>query len=290
VTSDTAFGRIWELNDDSYVTISDPGEMYAYELDEGDEDDQDMSSTQMRRGTDNGWGGKLQADALSELPVGSREWIARRAYELVCKSNHADMFRWTRARKSPPEDISNLFPDAPSAPPQLARTTLFSVAPDPDSEMLSPEEEEDEARMLAVGSDQSGFEKQNGDSPVLDNVFASVNGSADNQEGRMTTSQVKARARATDEDTTGFEAMERAVKFPCVYKFKVVGSGDDFVASITSDMERVIGRAVPQTAFEFEPAGRYQRIIINVEVESARQVTELYDAIRTNPLVKFSYG
>jgi putative lipoic acid-binding regulatory protein len=80
------------------------------------------------------------------------------------------------------------------------------------------------------------------------------------------------------------------VDFPCVYKFKVVGSGDNFVSSLTSDMEAVLGRRVPPSAFEFEPAGRYQRIIINVEVDSARQVTDLYEAVRTASGVKFSYG
>lgn len=249
VTTSTNFGRIWELNDDAYVTISEPGEAYAYDIDEDDSDDQD--SAVLRRGAAGGWGGSLQSDARSALPVGSKEWIARRAYDLVTKASPTEMFKWTRARKSPPNDISALFPPEPPAPVQFPVTILDTAVPSPD------------------GDDSSSW--------LDDENAGSVSGQT-------------ATAEVDYEPMRGHDALERSVDFPCMYKFKVVGSGPDFVAALTRDMEAVLGRKVPSNAFDFEPAGRYQRVVISVEVESAQQVTELYEAVGCADGVKFSYG
>lgn len=251
VTSTAAFGRVWELNDDAYVTISEPGEAYAYDIDEAEIDDLDTAV--MRRGAAGGWGGSLAADERSELEPGSREWVARRAYDLVLNASKSEMFKWTRARKSPPAAISELFAPEPPAAPMFGPTALDSGGVEGDEEWLGE------------GGAPAGAE---GEAVIVD-----MQGSVE-KEGR-------------DE---GHDAIERSVDFPCMYKFKVVGGGEDFVEGLSRDMENVLGRKVPSTAFEFEPAGRYQRILISVEVESARQVTELYEAVRVAQGVKFSYG
>jgi putative lipoic acid-binding regulatory protein len=261
VTSETAFGRVWELNDDMYVTITEPGFAYTYEIDEGDEEDQDSATR--RRGADAGWGGTLKSDARSELPEGSREWIARQAYDLMTKSTYNEMYRWTRLHDTPPGNISALFPSEPPAPAKFARTPLNNAPPSPEGSMVMPDGVDDD-----LGVPELLLDDQNSNDAI---DILEI-------DGKMGASDI------------GLDAIERSVNFPCIYKFKVVGSGDDFASSLARDVERVIGRSVPEEKFEFEPAGRYQRIIINVEVENARQVTALYDAIRVNPQVKFSYG
>jgi putative lipoic acid-binding regulatory protein len=262
VTSDTAFGRVWELNDDMYVTITEPGSAYTYEIDESDEEDQDSAT--MRRGKDAGWSGTLKADARQELPTGSREWIARKAYDLMTESTYNELFKWTRLHDSPPGPIALLFPKEAPPPVKFGRTPLTSRPPSPEGSMRMPDGVDDED----LPRDERLFDDQNSVGPV--DVL-----------------EVDAKKNGAD---MGLEAIERAVNFPCTYKFKVVGNGPDFARSLAEDVERVIGRRVPDEAFEFEPAGRYQRIILNVVVENARQVTELYDTIRVNPQVKFSYG
>lgn len=262
VTTATSFGRIWELNDDAFVTITEPGEAYAYDIDEADQEDQD--SAVLRRGKAGGWGGGLASDGGSNLKTGSKEWVARRAYDLVTKSSASEMFVWTRARKSPPDDISALFPPEPEAAPRFGATAL------PTGGMgLDGEDDED-----WLEGDADGLGNEVG-SVAASPLGSRVDGAAVNMSGG---------------ENPGLDAIERSVDFPCLYKFKVVGSGDGFVESLTADMEAVLGREVPSSAFEFEPAGRYERITINVEVESARQVTELYEAIRMATGVKFSYG
>lgn len=262
VTTATSFGRIWELNDDAFVTITEPGEAYAYDIDEADQEDQD--SAILRRGKAGGWGGGLASDGLSKLETGSKEWVARRAYDLVAKSSSSEMFRWTRARKSPPDAISALFPPEPEAAPTFGATAL------PTGGMgLDGEDDED-----WLEGDGGGL----GEEEVR--AAASPSGS------RVEETAVK----TSGGKNPGLDAIERSVDFPCMYTFKLVGSGDECLEAVTADMEAVLGRKVPRAAFEFEPAGRYQRITVNVEVESARQVTELYEAIRVSTGVKFSYG
>jgi putative lipoic acid-binding regulatory protein len=265
VTTATSFGRIWELNDDAYVTITEPGEAYAYDIEERDQEDQD--SAVLRRGKAGGWGGSLASDAHHELPTGSKEWIARRAYDLVKNASASEMYKWTRARKSPPEEISALFPPEPKAAPAFGVTTL-------ENSGLSLDGEDDE--------DWCEDEMAEDDSAELDAVSVSAM--------RRRADGGAAAGGGNEGETSGLDAIERSVDFPCLYKFKVVGSGDRFVETLTSEMEAVLGCKVPQSAFEFEPAGRYQRVTINVEVDSARQVTDLYDAVRMAPGVKFSYG
>ncbi|KAI0565186.1 hypothetical protein FGB62_21g39 [Gracilaria domingensis] len=72
LTSESSFGKVWELNEDTHVTITEPGQAYAYELDEDDEEDQEMST--VRRGKQGGWSGGLASYPTSaDLPEGSKE-------------------------------------------------------------------------------------------------------------------------------------------------------------------------------------------------------------------------
>lgn len=245
LTSKSSYGRVWELNDDNYVTITEPGQSYAYELDEEDQEDQEMST--MRRGKQGGWSGGLASYSARDLPKGSPEWVARRAYELVAKSNQVEMFKWTRRNRGPPPIIDKLYPSDPPPPPRLPRTKLRFSTPDAEASI--------------VGTDSSAL---------------------DDQETLM--------IPVPTGDQDGSHALDRAVNFPCQYKFKVEGNGEDLIESLAIDAEKVLGRSIPVSAFHIEPAGRYKRVEVVVEVVSARQVTDLYDTLRGNPRVKYSYG
>lgn len=245
LTSKSSFGRVWDLNDDNYVTITEPGQSYAYELDEEDEEDQEMSV--MRRGKQGGWSGGLASYSAADLPKGSPEWVARRAYELVAQSNQVEMFKWTRRHRGPPPVIDGLYPSDPPPPRRLPRTKLQFSTPDTEASI--------------IGTDSSATIDED---PLLQSMMSG--------------------------DQDGKHALDRAVNFPCQYKFKIEGSGDDLLESLTADAEKLLGRSIPQSAFHVEPAGRYKRVEIMVDVESARQVTDLYDTLRSNPGVKYSYG
>eukprot|EP00171_Calliarthron_tuberculosum_P010825 IDg10825t1 len=224
-----SFGRVWELNEDTYVTITEPGQTYAYELDEEDSDDQEMST--LRRGAQGGWGSGLQNDAKNKYAPGSREWIARRSYDLLANATAREMKLWTKRQSSPPPDINTLYPDY--SKPQA----ILEFGND-----------------LLLGSENS----------------AEKSGVSGNAQARS--------------------ALERAVKFPCSFKFKVEGFGEGLIDSLIADVQRVLKKTLPRSNFHEEPAGRYTRIVFAVEVEAASHVTDLYDAFRQNSLVKFSYG
>lgn len=255
LTSQASFGRVWELNEDTYVTITEPGESFGYELDEEDQEDQDMST--MRRGKQGGWSGGLASYPASDLPEGSREWIARRSYELMMKASPSDMYRWTRRHLEPPAEIAALYPDDPPPTTPLGKTTLHMSAPPAAVSMIGKYDGS------SGDFDTSDFEGDDAEEEIEEEVVARVEE----------------------------HALDRSVKFPCQYKFKVEGDVDDeFVRSIRETTENMLERRIPRSAFSCEPAGRYQRVTIVVEVNSAKQVTELYDALRNNSGVKFSYG
>lgn len=251
LTSQASFGKVWELNEDTYVTITEAGESFGYELDEEDQEDQDMAT--MRRGKQGGWSGGLASYPASDLPEGSREWIARRSYELMMKAAPADMYRWTRRHLEPPPEIAALYPDDPPASAELGKTTLQMSTPPSAVSMIG---------------------KYDGPSDEFDDDLDNYD------EDEMLGS-----------GDTGEQALNRSIKFPCQYKFKVEGDVDEkLMREIRDTAENKLGRRVPRSAFTSEAAGRYQRVTILVEVASARQVTELYDSLRSLSGVKFSYG
>ncbi len=250
-----SFGRLWELNEDSYITITEPGQAYGYELDITDSDDQEMAS--VRRGSLGGWGSGLQNDAKNKYPKGSREWVARRSYDLLAKASPREMRIWTKRHGSPPDVINELFPK-PRGPQAILgvaelNTEAFEAEPSPASQLGR-----------SIESTRSiDFENEEG-----------IPGEDDS--GGSSQAQ---------------SALERAIKFPCSFKFKVEGTGGEgLIDSLANDVQIVLNQKLPRSAFKQEPSGRYTRVIFSVEVAEAKHVTDLYDAFRQNPLVKFSYG
>lgn len=248
LTTKSSSGSIWDLNEDTYVTITEPGESYAYELDEEDEEDQEMAT--MRRGKQGGWSGGLASYPASDLLVGSKEWIARRSYELLSKATPSEMFQWTRRHRNPPSLIADLYPDDPPAPEPLRKTKLQMSSPDADPTYA----------LDSSNVDRNDSIKHSGISHIESN------------------------------ESETESALERAVDFPCQYRFKIEGSGEGFLQSLKNTVIRVLGTPVSDESFHMEWEGRYMRVVIMVHVENAKQVTELYDALRSNPGVKYSYG
>ena len=247
----TKFGKVWELNDDCYVTITEPGESYAYELDPEDQEDQEMAT--MRRGKQGGWSGGLASYPSTDLVEGSKEWIARRSYELMTKATAKEMFRWTRWRTDPPDSIKEIFPADPAPAPAFGKVELNQTLPMEGLEGQKPTGKEPSRELAFVDTRDETEESSAGD---------------DAQE----------------------TALDRSIKFPTTYMFKVEGLGEGFLDSLQRTVEYALNRPVPDLQMEVEPSGRYERVIIRVEVKNSSQVTNIYDALRNNPMVKFSYG
>eukprot|EP00177_Eucheuma_denticulatum_P007482 GFKZ01013624.1.p1 GENE.GFKZ01013624.1~~GFKZ01013624.1.p1 ORF type:complete len:632 (-),score=125.25 GFKZ01013624.1:1497-3134(-) len=249
LTSKSSFGRLWEFNEDSYITITEPGQPYMYEMDLDDQEDQEMST--VRRGKAGGWSGGLLSNSADDLPKGSKEWIARKSYELISQVDQVDMFRWTRHHMGPPPAIAALYPPDPPPPKRLPRTTLTFSTPEETTPFIGM----DSSGQLSGNAEEEGVPKQK----LPDGINYQ-------------------------------HALDKSIKFPCQYKFKVEGSGENLEEMLAQDLEVVLGRQVPAGAFSVEPAGKYKRVVIMVDVQSALQVTEVYDALRNNPGVKFSFG
>ena len=122
LTSKSKSGRVWELNEDTYVTVTEPGESYGYELDMEDQEDQDMAS--IRRGKQGGWSSGQNMKPASDYPEGSREWIARRSYELMTKASYKDMLRWSKWHEDPPPEIAELYPENPRPTTPLGERSI----------------------------------------------------------------------------------------------------------------------------------------------------------------------
>lgn len=274
VTSGGQFGRVWELNEDTHITITEPGESYPYDLDFVDPEDQDTFTGD--RGSVEAAISRARAESKRDIPEGSPEWVARRSYELMLKVPYKDLMIWAKDHGPPPSVIADLHPPEPEAPPVFPPMLLDAKPSDAELGDLTDDADSDDAannNTLRVTE--------------LGNEFARL---SETSRKAYTRSYSEEGTSSIGDDESGYEAIERAIKFPCTYRFKVVGGGDGFEESLATDIEEIIGNPISTDAFSREAAGRYQRITIDVPVENARQVTKLYDTIRGNPGTKFSYG
>lgn len=327
LTSQSKFGRVWELNEDTYVTITEPGESYGYELDMEDQEDQDMST--MRRGKQGGWSGGLASYPASELQEGSREWIARRSYEIMTKTSYKGLLHWCKWHEDPPPEIKELYPEntpavTPLTPlgvcildtsPPPAAVTLIGRSDDAVDEYENDEEDIDDffdmddeiedveisaedkkptartKRKLWRGNVQN--ESDDSEDANVDKTKGIVE--VDSTDEVLGTGMANERKAEVEDAASKREEeqlmLESKLKFPCKYKFRVKGDvGEEFVISLKQTAEHVLGKRIVSSAITAEPAEDSQLVTINVKVDSARQVTEVYDALRSNPSVKFSYG
>ncbi|PXF41403.1 hypothetical protein BWQ96_08901 [Gracilariopsis chorda] len=286
LTTESSVGRVWELNEDTYVTITEPGEAYPYELDEEDEEDQEMST--VRRGKQGGWSGGLASyPASSDLPVGSKEWIARRSYELIAESSAVDMFRWTKRHLTAPPLIDGLYPDERPEPVPLGKQILKLSTPETSAsvtgtglfqENLSATEEEGTmAPMRGEAQDDEGLEDY-----VAEILVEPGNGSGPEDE--------KKRRGVEDAFEKDRSAMDRSMTFPYVYKFKIEGSGEGFPECVQDIVKNTLGRDIEDLPLAVERSGRYDRVEFNLTLENSKEITDLFDALRTDARIKRSYG
>lgn len=342
ITQDTSFGRAWALNDDNYVTITEPGEAFAFVdedvvAQEADGDDADSSESlheqeATRRGAQPSWGGAATSawpaamGGSDALDAGSKEWAARVAYERSTKASAKDMYRWSRKHTGPPPGMDDLFPDfRPAELPKLARLTLdvqdmpLDDGPvvDVASRLPGPETTDDQSEYLSFYQELYKYEGDVDDDAVDGGVARAsvVNGSVGvgvNEGIPLDTAEEEAQLEALEEATqqrvqdavtsTGqrdtragasvadYHALSRTMTFPCEYRFKAVGDGEDFVRSVLADIEAVTGVAVaPESVIE-EPSDRYRRLNIGVMVESAVQIGAVFEAIRANRHVRFCFS
>ena len=235
LTSHSEIGTVWDLNEDTYVTITKAGESYGYELDMEDQQDQDMAT--VRRGKQGGWSGGVASYPASDLPEGSKEWVARRSYELMTKASYKGMLRWAKWHEDPPPEIAELYPADPPAATPLGVSILNKSAPpakvtliarsgnsnnyddvDDNDDLFNVSEEYEDVELDAVKD--------------IENADLQMWGGQDNgvQEGG------RKRSSAKDDDKS---VSGSSVEFPCTYQFKIdCGVGEEVVSSLR---ETVLG-------------------------------------------------
>lgn len=352
VTQDTSFGRVWALNDDNYVTITEPGEAFAF-VDEdvaaNDEDGDDADSSESlreheatRRAAQPSWGASTTSawpaamGASDALDTGSKEWAARLAYERSTQANAIDMYRWSHKHAAPPAGMDDLFPDyRPAALPKLARLTLdVQDLPLDDgsgegasARLTGPEPTDDQSEYLSYYQELYKYEGDDDDSAAGGGAFGVLGGAAApagssvangsvgvgvNEGVPLDAAEEEAQLEALEEATqqrlqdvvatTGkraprsgaspadYHALSRTMTFPCEYRFKAVGDGEDFLRSVLADIHAVTGVAVAPEAVVEEPSDRYRRLNIGVSVESAVQIGAVFEAIRANRHVRFCFS
>ncbi|GAB0496096.1 hypothetical protein MMPV_007406 [Pyropia vietnamensis] len=351
VTQDTSFGRAWALNDDSYVTVTEPGEAFAF-VDEDvvahEEDGDDADSSEslheqeaVRRGAQPSWGGAAASTwpaTLGErdaLDSESKQRAARVAYERSTQASAKDMYRWSRMHAGPPPGMDDLFSDLrPPELPALARLTLdvqelpldVGSSQAAASRKRVPEATDDQSEYLSFYQELYKYEGVVDDDTVrggVANVFGQVtspagasvaNGSVDvgfregipldaaEQEAQLMAmaaaqqclQDVVASAGKRDTDAgpsvADYHALSRTMTFPCEYRFKAEGDGEDFVRSVLADIEAVTGEAVAPESIIEEPSDRYRRLNIGVNVKSAVQIGAVFEAIRANRHVRFCFS
>lgn len=327
LTSQSKFGRVWELNEDTYVTITEPGESYGYELDMEDQEDQDMAT--MRRGKQGGWSGGLASYPASELQEGSREWIARRSYEIMTKTSYKGLLHWSKWHEDPPTEIKELYPEnislvTPVTPlgvcildtsPPPAAVTLIGRSDEDVDDYENDEEDvddffdmDDEIEDVEINTEdkkpkartkrklwRGNVQNESGDSEDANVDKTKGMGDVDSADKVLGIEMANERKAEVEYAASKREEeqlmLESKLKFPCKYKFRVKGDvGEEFVISLKQTAEHVLGKRIVSSAITAEPTEDSQLVTINVKVDSARQVTEVYDALRSNPSVKFSYG
>lgn len=286
LTTESSVGKVWELNEDTYVTITQPGQAYPYELDEEDEEDQEMST--VRRGKQGGWSGGLASyPASSELPVGSKEWIARRSYELIAESSPVEMFRWTKRHLNAPPLIDDLYPDERPEPVPLGKQTLKLSAPNTAASITGTgffQEKHNEAE-TGKAMTPTKNEARNAEGLVddkVEKVLESTNVSGSEEE--------KKKRGQDDPFEKDRSALDRSISFPYVYKFKIEGSGEGFPECVQDIVRNTLGRDIEDLPLAVERSGRYGRVEFNLTLENSKEITDLFDALRTDARIKRSYG
>lgn len=79
------------------------------------------------------------------------------------------------------------------------------------------------------------------------------------------------------------ELLDRHHQFPCLYMFKVIGfGGAGFAEDVAAAAEGVLGPLDREACLRTRPSsgGKYLSVTLEVEAASARQVLDLYVALK----------
>lgn len=86
----------------------------------------------------------------------------------------------------------------------------------------------------------------------------------------------------------GGRPIEDLVKYPCVFRFKAVAKADvDVVKDLIARVEAVMGRAVEEGSWSTRESsgGKYVSLTVDVHVTEAKQVYDVYEALRADARV-----
>eukprot|EP00172_Hildenbrandia_rubra_P002222 Plantae.Rhodophyta-Hildenbrandia_rubra.ctg2923.p2 GENE.Plantae.Rhodophyta-Hildenbrandia_rubra.ctg2923~~Plantae.Rhodophyta-Hildenbrandia_rubra.ctg2923.p2 ORF type:complete len:681 (+),score=180.39 Plantae.Rhodophyta-Hildenbrandia_rubra.ctg2923:3361-5403(+) len=277
-------GKIWLLNDDSHIVITGKGQKYS--IDDFDEEglegtnydpanfETDQIDSPIRRPAPL----KVQERPRPVLTVpskklvkGSKEWIARRAFELIQNPDPRIMTRWTKRGVETPQAIADLYPKRSFTP--IPRQTVTVDVPPPtevvdEDDFFSENQDEEE-----IGDETHLIADREPDDLDDDDITFDDRSSKQKQK-----------------DENRMNALSRAVSFPYIYKFKIEGKGANFYESLVRDIEKVSGKKVSEKDMQSELLGRKTRITFSLKVLSAEHLNEIYDTFGKNHSITMIYG
>ncbi len=88
---------------------------------------------------------------------------------------------------------------------------------------------------------------------------------------------------------TSLQTLEETHSFPCPYQFKVIGdNSEEFVARVAQVGVNVGGsEAEPEISTRESSSGNYVSVTMQLEVEQAEMILDVYDGVRELEGVRF---
>lgn len=88
---------------------------------------------------------------------------------------------------------------------------------------------------------------------------------------------------------SSLETLRETHTFPCPYQFKVIGTNSEsFIAQVVQVGVNVVGSdAEPEVSTRESSEGKYVSVSMELEVEDAETILDVYERVRTVDDVKF---
>jgi len=284
-------GRVWDLNEDILVTITEASDSYLEILENQPEE--------LRR--------SILARALVEQSPepqpNSKEALGRKMFEMSLSVPPIEMIRWSkrRAGAGPPPSMVDLFPPYPDPPPKLERTVLSGNVRESDlleknqvylNEAVEAEYSEQHYSEYDEVSDEddeylSGdeylsvySESEEDDSDALETALVDVETRVSSNPKNLQEREIAMSAACASSTNNSIPGR---LQYPCEVAFRVVGSRTHLKKALMTRME------LPESAFESSMFGYHTRVSFTLKVTDSTHLNAIRKCIQRLPEAHFSY-